>query len=103
LAGAAVTQLPALHKRTSIALYADILVAAEPEPGALAHLPTDLLFIPRWASALLVVLLIVAALAQPSRRRRAFVWLALSAIFLLPVGMGMNEWYGMGFWFRSLS
>ena len=63
----------------------------------LADLPTDLLLIPRWISALLVLLLIGAAIAQPGRRGRALVWLALSVMFLLPVGMGMNEWYGMGF------
>jgi hypothetical protein len=66
-------------------------------PALLVGLPTDLLMIPGWLSVVLVVLLIAAALAQPARRWRSVQWLALSVLFLLPVGMGMNEWYGMGF------
>src|ERR1017187_2519376 len=31
------------------------------------------------------------------RRRQAIQWLTLSLLLLLPVGLGMNEWYGMGF------
>lgn len=67
------------------------------KPALLLDLPTDLLLIPRWASALIVLLLIAAALADRARRRRSVLWLALSVFFLLPVGLGMNEWYGMGF------
>lgn len=63
----------------------------------LASLPVDLLVIPPLLSGILVILLIVAALARPGRRRPAIQWLALSWLFLLPVGLGMNEWYGMGF------
>ena len=66
-------------------------------PALLGGLPTDLLLMPRWTSVVLVALLIGAALAQSGRRWRSLQWLALSVLFLLPVGMGMNEWYGMGF------
>jgi hypothetical protein len=67
------------------------------KPALLASLPADLLLIPPFVSAAIVVLLIAAALAQPERRKRAIPWLVLSLLLLLPVGMGMNEWYGMGF------
>lgn len=67
------------------------------QPALLADLPTDLLLVPRWIGALLVILLVSAALAQSGRRWRAIQWLALSLFFLLPVGVGMNEWYSMGF------
>ena len=67
------------------------------QPALLGSLPADLLLLPRWISVILVILLICAALAQSSRRWRSIQWLALSVLFLLPVGMGMNEWYGMGF------
>ena len=67
------------------------------KPALLASLPTDLLVVPREVSAGIVILLITAALARPGRRRQAIQWLALSLLLLLPVGLGMNEWYGMGF------
>jgi hypothetical protein len=67
------------------------------KPGLLAGLPTDLLLLPRWLSALLTIVLICAAMAESGRRKRALVWLGMSLLFLLPVGMGMNEWYGLGF------
>jgi hypothetical protein len=67
------------------------------QPALLGSLPADLLLLPRWISVILVILLICTALAQSSRRWRSIQWLALSVLFLLPVGMGMNEWYGMGF------
>ena len=67
------------------------------KPALFAGLPTDLLLLPRWVSALLAIVLIGAAMAESGRRRRALVWLAMSLLFLLPVGMGMNEWYGLGF------
>jgi hypothetical protein len=79
-----------LFTQTSLSL-------ANLKPALLADLPTDLLGIPRILSALLIAALIAAALVRASRRRSAVVWLALSLLFLLPVGMGMNEWYGMGF------
>jgi hypothetical protein len=67
------------------------------QPAQLGSLPADLLLLPQWIGVVLVVLLICAALAQSARRWRAIQWLVLSVLFLLPVGMGMNEWYGMGF------
>jgi asparagine N-glycosylation enzyme membrane subunit Stt3 len=48
-------------------------------------------------SAGIVMLLIAAAVARPGRRQRAIQWLSLSLLLLLPVALGMNEWYGMGF------
>jgi hypothetical protein len=79
-----------LFTQTSLSL-------ANLKPALLADLPTDLLGMPRALSVLLIVALIAAALAWAPRRRAALVWLALSLLFLLPVGMGMNEWYGMAF------
>ena len=67
------------------------------KPALLLGLPADLLLLPREASAAIVILLIAAALAHPRCRWRAVQWLALSLLFMLPVGLGMNEWYGMGF------
>ena len=67
------------------------------KPALLGSLPTDLLLVPREVSVGIVVLLIAAALSRPACRRRAIQWLAISLLFLLPVGLGMNEWYGMGF------
>jgi hypothetical protein len=67
------------------------------KPALLASLPADLLLVPAEVSAGIAILLIVAALARPDRRKRSIQWLALSLLFLLPVGLGMNEWYGMGF------
>ena len=67
------------------------------KPVLLLGLPTDLLLVPREVSASIVLLLMAAALAHPGSRRRALQWLALSLLFMLPVGLGMNEWYGMGF------
>ena len=67
------------------------------QPALLGGLPTDLLLVPRAVSAGMVILLIFAALAWSGSRKRAVQWLILSLLFLLPVGMGMNEWYGMGF------
>jgi len=66
-------------------------------PALLGGLPTDLLLLPGAVSVAIVVLLIFAALARPAQRARAIPWLALSLLLLLPVGLGMNEWYGMGF------
>ena len=66
-------------------------------PSLLASLPTDLLLIPHWASVILVSLMALAALARSQSRWRSLQWLLLSLLFLLPVGVGMNEWYGMGF------
>jgi hypothetical protein len=67
------------------------------KPALLASLPTDLLLVPREVSAAIAILLIAAALARPGRRQRAIQWLGLSLLLLLPVALGMNEWYGMGF------
>jgi hypothetical protein len=67
------------------------------KPAPIASLPTDLLLLPRAVSAAIVLLLLAAALARPQSRSRALQWLALSLLFLLPVGLGMNEWYGMPF------
>jgi hypothetical protein len=63
----------------------------------LFNLPLDLLVIPRVVSAVVLILLVAAAFAQARSRRRALQWLTLTVLFLLPVGVGMNEWYGMGF------
>jgi hypothetical protein len=79
-----------LFTQTSLSL-------ANLKPALLADLPTDLLGMPRAISVLIVAGLIAAALIRPERRRPALVWLSLSVLFLLPVGMGMNEWYGMAF------
>jgi hypothetical protein len=67
------------------------------KPALLVSLPTDLLLIPGVVSAGIVILLIGAALARPESRWRAVQWLILSVLLLVPVGLGMNEWYGMGF------
>jgi hypothetical protein len=67
------------------------------KPALLAGLPTDLLLVPREVGVGIVILLVAAALTTPGRRRRAIQWLSLSLLFLLPVALGMNEWYGMGF------
>jgi len=79
-----------LFTQTSLSL-------ANLRPVLMADLATDLMGIPRALSVLLLAGLIGAALARPERRRGALVWLAVSLLFLLPVGLGMNEWYGMGF------
>jgi hypothetical protein len=63
----------------------------------LVNPPSDLLVIPRVVSAVVLVLLVVAALTQARSRRHTLEWLTLTVLFLLPVGIGMNEWYGMGF------
>jgi hypothetical protein len=78
-----------LFTQTSLSL-------ANLKPALMADLPTDLVGVPRALSVLIVAGLIAAALAR-ARRRPALLWLAMSLLFLLPVGMGMNEWYGMGF------
>jgi hypothetical protein len=67
------------------------------DPALLASFPVDLLSLPSLVGIGIIVLLIAAALARPVRRMRAIQWLALSLLFLVPVGLGMNEWYGMGF------
>lgn len=67
------------------------------KPALLAGLPVDLVLIPRTVSMIVVLGLTAAALARRDRRRSAALWLGLSIFFLLPVGVGMNEWYGMGF------
>jgi hypothetical protein len=67
------------------------------KPALLFSLPADLLLVPGVISAGIVILLICAALARPESRWRSVQWLMLSVLFLLPVGLGMNEWYGMGF------
>jgi hypothetical protein len=79
-----------LFTQTSLSL-------ANIKPALLFSLPPDLLLIPRGVSAGVVLLLIAAALTEPGRRRRAIQWLILSLFFLIPAGLGMNEWYGMGF------
>ena len=63
----------------------------------LVRLPIDLLLVPRPIAAVLVLGLAGAAFSQAGTRRRALQWLLLTLLFLLPVGMGMNEWYGMGY------
>jgi hypothetical protein len=67
------------------------------KPALLVSLPTDLLLVPGVVSTGIVILLIGAALARTESRGRSVQWLILSVLFLLPVGLGMNEWYGMGF------
>ena len=67
------------------------------KPALLFSLPMDLLLIPQAVSAGIVILLTAAALARPESRWRSVQWLILSVLCLLPVGLGMNEWYGMGF------
>jgi hypothetical protein len=63
----------------------------------LVRLPIDLLLVPRAVAAVLVIVLAAAAFSQAGRRRRAVQWLLVTLLFLLPVGLGMNEWYGMGY------
>jgi hypothetical protein len=63
----------------------------------LAGLPSDLLLIPSPVAIAVVLFLAVVALARPARRSQAIQWLILSFIFLLPAGMGMNEWYSSAF------
>lgn len=65
--------------------------------GLLTLLPADLVPAPRLFNALIVLLLIAAAIARRESRRSAIQWLGLSVLFLLPIGLGMNEWYAMGF------
>ena len=79
-----------LYLQTSMSL-------ANLKPALFALLPTDLLPTPHWLSVLLVLVLIVGAMADSARRKRAAVWLGMSLLFLLPVAVGMYEWYGMGF------
>ncbi len=67
------------------------------KPVLMAKLPTDLLMLPRALSVALVFGLMIAALLHSAHRRRGLQWLALSLLLLLPVGLGMNEWYGMAF------
>jgi hypothetical protein len=67
------------------------------KPALLASLPPGLLLVPPAVSRGIVILLILAAFARPGRRQRAIQWLAMSVLFLLPVGMGMYPWYSMGF------
>jgi hypothetical protein len=79
-----------LFTQTSLSL-------ASLKPSLLLGLPVDVLLLPRPLTILVVVLLAGAALAQSASRRRALQWLIISLLMLLPVGIGMNEWYGMGF------
>ena len=79
-----------LFTQTSLSL-------ANLKPLPMAALPTDLVLLPRALGVVLVLCLAGAALAAPASRRRALQWLALSLLLLLPVGLGMNEWYGMPF------
>lgn len=79
-----------LFTQTSLALW-------NLKPAVLVSLPVDLLAVPPAASGGIVILLIAAALVSRARRLRALQWLILSLLFLWPVGLGMNEWYGMGF------
>jgi hypothetical protein len=67
------------------------------KPDRLLGMPTDLLILPWFVGAVIVLLLVVAALMSPERRIRAIQWLILTLIFLLPVGVGMHEWYSSGF------
>jgi hypothetical protein len=67
------------------------------KPALLASLPTDLLLVPSQVGIGIVILLMAAALARADHRMRAIQWLALSLLCLLPAGLGMNEWYSMGF------
>jgi hypothetical protein len=67
------------------------------KPDLLASLPADLLLVPSLAGIALVALLMAAAIARPGRRMQAIQWLVLSLFFLLPAGLGMNEWYSSGF------
>jgi hypothetical protein len=80
----------ALFTQTSLSL-------ANLDLGLLVRLPLDLLLVPRAVTAVLVLGLAGAAFGRASSRRRALQWLLLTLLFLLPVGLGMNEWYGMGY------
>jgi hypothetical protein len=63
----------------------------------LAGLPTDILLLPSFFGIAIIICLIVAAFTRPDRRKVATQWLILSVICLLPVGLGMNEWYSSGY------
>lgn len=65
--------------------------------GLLLRLPAELVLIPWEITGIVLALLAAAAIARGGSRRRALAWLGASLLFLLPVGLGMNEWYGMGF------
>ena len=67
------------------------------KPGLLLGMPADLLILPAFVGAALILLLVVVAFTVPERRKYAIQWLILTLIFLLPVGMGMHEWYSSGF------
>ena len=80
----------ALFTQTSLSL-------ANLDLGMLLRLPFDLLLVPWLVGAVVVLGLAGAAFARAETRRRAAQWLVLTLLFLLPVGLGMNEWYGMGY------
>jgi hypothetical protein len=63
----------------------------------LVKLPIDLVMVPTSLTAAIVLILMGAALWDARRRWRSLQWLGLSLVFLLPVGMGMNEWYSMAY------
>lgn len=65
--------------------------------GKLFSLLFDMALLPTPLSAILILALSAAAFGRKEARRRSSQWLGLSMLFLLPVGLGMNEWYGMGF------
>jgi len=65
--------------------------------GRLVALPVDLLPLPGAVTAVLIVALVVLAVTSRRRWRNGLLWLAMSVLFLLPVGVGMNEWYSMPF------
>jgi hypothetical protein len=63
----------------------------------LVALPVDLLPLPAGLTAILLIALIALALGSRTRRKNALLWLVLSILFLIPFGVGMNEWYSMAF------
>jgi hypothetical protein len=67
------------------------------DPLLLLRLPFDVLILPRILSVILILGLIALALARTDSRRRMLLWLSLSIFCLIPVGLGMNEYYGMAF------
>ena len=87
--------LPLTNAHRSLSTQTEIS-ASKLKPAIAADFATDLMAPPVLAIPL-IVLLLAAAFVRPERRMRAVQWLGLSLLCLIPVALGMNEWYGMAY------
>ncbi len=57
---------------------------------------SQVMLLPKGVTMALVALLVLSAFFDPSRRRSAMKWLALTLLMMFPAWIGMPEWYSMG-------